>query len=204
MRIQPGYPPITCIYSIASRYHYLGATGGPNYIHTSTNRHKPKYNKIHLTVAYRGHCFIKMYFPFRLELKPSKPIHPLCQTHPRTILLTMHFYNVFMSYFDLNQWSKTFETIRQSHQDTVRLGPGPTHCMCATCNATLTALTVLLCLHSHNFMQTTPMGEGMCGPKLGYSSAVHVATHLVPHSPDLIPTGCYMYYEGGVPSSTQA
>ena len=117
MRIQPDYPPITCIYSIGSRYHYLGATRGPNYTHTSTNRHKPKYNKIYLTVAYKGHCFIKMYFPFRFELKPSKPIHPLCQTHPRTILLTMHFYNVFMSHFDLNQWSKTFETIHQSHQD---------------------------------------------------------------------------------------
>ena len=47
-----------------------------------------------------------------------------------------------------------------------------------------------ICLHFHNFMQTTPMGGGMCGPKLGHTSAVCIATLLVPHSPDLIPRGC--------------
>ena len=63
--------------------------------------------------------------------------------------------------------------------------------MYATCNATHTALCFgLICLHFQNFMQTTPMGGGMCGPELGCTSAVCVATLLVPHSPDLIPRGC--------------
>ena len=47
-----------------------------------------------------------------------------------------------------------------------------------------------ICVHFHNFMQTTPIGGGMCSPKLGHASAVCVATLLVPHGPDLIPRGC--------------
>ena len=31
--------------------------------------------------------------------------------------------------------------------------------------------------------------RGVCGPELGRTSAVRVATLLVPHSPDLIPRG---------------
>ena len=55
----------------------------------------------------------------------------------------------------------------------------PQHCILA-----------YICLHFCNFMQTTPTGGGMCGPELGHTSAVCVATLLVPHSPDLIPRGC--------------
>ena len=37
----------------------------------------------------------------------------------------------------------------------------------------------------------------LCGPELGRTSAVCVVTLLEPHSPDLIPRGCYMYCKGG-------
>ena len=48
-------------------------------------------------------------------------------------------------------------------------------------------------------MQTTPMGGGMCGPKLGCISAVCIVTLLVPHGLDLIPKGHCMYCNGGAP-----
>ena len=54
-----------------------------------------------------------------------------------------------------------------------------------------------ICLHFQNFMQTTPMGGGMCGPELGHTSAVCMETLLEPHSPDLIPRGHYAYCKGG-------
>ena len=61
--------------------------------------------------------------------------------------------------------------------------------MYATCNATHTALFWRYLSAFLNFMQTTPTGGGMCGPELGCTSAVCVATLLVPHGPDLIPRG---------------
>ena len=39
----------------------------------------------------------------------------------------------------------------------------------------------------------------LCGPELGRTSAVCVATRLVPHGPDLIPRGHCMYCKGGAP-----
>ena len=90
------------------------------------------------------------------------------------------------------------ETICQPHQDSLMLGPGLNVCLCVICNTTHTALPLAyICLHFQNFMQTTPMGGGMCSPELGCNSAVCMVTLLEPHGPDLIPRGYYAYCKGG-------
>ena len=115
--------------------------------------------------------------------------------------LTMDFYYVFMyCYLTRTSEANSSETIHQPHQDTTTLGPGLNVCLCATCNATHTALilglylSVFLKLHADY-----PNGGGMCGSKLGHTSAVCMVTLMVPHNPDLIPRGHYAYCKGGAP-----
>ena len=116
---------------------------------------------------------------FGIKAKQT-PFASFARPTPGCIPLTMYFYYVFMCYFSTRTSEvKACETICQSHQDTATLGPGLMYCLCATCNATHTALTLgLICLHFHNFMQTTPTGGGICSPELGHTSAVCVVTLL--------------------------
>ena len=56
------------------------------------------------------------------------------------------------------------------------------------------------CKISINTMVTSHLDYfNVCGPELGRTSVVCVATLLVPHGPDLIPKGCPVYCKGGTP-----